>query len=116
MRLLVFCFLLSVLSPSLAVADFSGPVVSILDGDTIEVLLNHHPTRIRLPQSQGHPKERRLPLNRKNGEAHILACHHLSYGNHKINAPSAANAPTNNPGIMVTSMITSWVDGGFAYV
>jgi endonuclease YncB( thermonuclease family) len=25
-----------------------GPVVSILDGDTIEVLHNHHPERIRL--------------------------------------------------------------------
>ena len=29
-------------------ADFSGPVVSILDGDTIEVLHNQHPERIRL--------------------------------------------------------------------
>ena len=29
-------------------ADFSGPVISILDGDTIEVLHNHHPERIRL--------------------------------------------------------------------
>ncbi len=29
-------------------ADFSGHVVSILDGDTIEVLHNNHPERIRL--------------------------------------------------------------------
>ena len=29
-------------------ADFSGSVVSILDGDTIEVLHNQHPERIRL--------------------------------------------------------------------
>ena len=29
-------------------ADFTGPVVSVLDGDTIEVLHNHHPERIRL--------------------------------------------------------------------
>lgn len=29
-------------------ADFSGPVVSVLDGDTIEVLRNQHPDRIRL--------------------------------------------------------------------
>ena len=28
--------------------DFSGPVVSVLDGDTIEVLHNTHPERIRL--------------------------------------------------------------------
>jgi endonuclease YncB( thermonuclease family) len=30
------------------VADFSGPVVSVLDGDTIEVLHNTWPERIRL--------------------------------------------------------------------
>jgi endonuclease YncB( thermonuclease family) len=29
-------------------ADFSGPVVSVLDGDTIEVLHNQRPERIRL--------------------------------------------------------------------
>jgi micrococcal nuclease len=29
-------------------ADFSGPVVSVLDGDTLEVLHNHHLERIRL--------------------------------------------------------------------
>jgi len=29
-------------------ADFSGPVVSVLDGDTLEVLHNRHPERIRL--------------------------------------------------------------------
>ena len=29
-------------------ADFSGPVVSVLDGDTLEVLHNQHPERIRL--------------------------------------------------------------------
>ena len=50
--ILVRWFLLSILLPlcipPLAVADFSGPVVSILDGDTIEVLHNQHPERIRL--------------------------------------------------------------------
>ena len=35
------------LSPVLA-ADFSGQVVSILDGDTLAVLHNHHVERIRL--------------------------------------------------------------------
>ena len=29
-------------------SDFSDPVVSVLDGDTIEVLHNRHPERIRL--------------------------------------------------------------------
>ena len=28
--------------------DFTGPVVSVLDGDTIKVLHNQHPERIRL--------------------------------------------------------------------
>ena len=31
-----------------AFADFTGPVVRVLDGDTIEVLHNQHPERIRL--------------------------------------------------------------------
>jgi len=29
-------------------ADFTGPVVSVLDGDNIDVLHNHHPEHIRL--------------------------------------------------------------------
>ena len=38
-----------VLLPDLVIgADFSGPVVSVLDGDTLEVLHNQHPERIRL--------------------------------------------------------------------
>jgi endonuclease YncB( thermonuclease family) len=36
------------LFPSLAYADFTGPVVSVLDGDTLEVLHNQYPERIRL--------------------------------------------------------------------
>jgi len=36
------------LVPNPSLADFSGPVVSVLDGDTIEVLHNHHATRVRL--------------------------------------------------------------------
>src|SRR5712692_10534066 len=36
------------LFPSLAYADFTGSVVSVLDGDTIEVLHNNRPERIRL--------------------------------------------------------------------
>jgi endonuclease YncB( thermonuclease family) len=35
------------LSPAFA-ADFSGPVIAVLDGDTIEVLHNNHAERIRL--------------------------------------------------------------------
>ena len=40
-------FFISSFSAVLAL-DFTGPVVSVLDGDTIEVLHNRHPERIRL--------------------------------------------------------------------
>ena len=40
--------LLLLFTPSRAVADFSGLVVSVLDGDTLEVLHNDRPERIRL--------------------------------------------------------------------
>ena len=42
------CLVLILLIPSVAVADFTGPVISVLDGDTIEVLHNTHPARVRL--------------------------------------------------------------------
>ncbi len=45
---LALCSLLFMFSPSRAVADFSGLVVSVLDGDTIEVLHNNRAERIRL--------------------------------------------------------------------
>ncbi len=41
------CFFFLLGSAALA-ADFTGSVVSVLDGDTIEVLHHHHPERIRL--------------------------------------------------------------------
>ena len=45
----VWAVLLHILLASAAVAaDFSGQVVRVLDGDTIEVLHNQHPERIRL--------------------------------------------------------------------
>jgi micrococcal nuclease len=41
--------ILEVLQAHLAfAADFTGPIVAVLDGDTIEVLRNHHAERIRL--------------------------------------------------------------------
>jgi endonuclease YncB( thermonuclease family) len=39
---------LLLLCASLATANFTGPVVSVLDGNTIEVLHNTHPERVRL--------------------------------------------------------------------
>ena len=46
-RVLLTCFAL-LLFPSVSFADFSGPVIAVLDGDTIEVLNGHHTERIRL--------------------------------------------------------------------
>jgi hypothetical protein len=45
---LALCSLLFLFSPFRAIADFSGPIVSVIDGDTIEVLHNQHAERIRL--------------------------------------------------------------------
>jgi endonuclease YncB( thermonuclease family) len=44
------CVLLAVLTPSpaAAVSEYHGLVVRVLDGDTLEVLHNRHPERIRL--------------------------------------------------------------------
>jgi micrococcal nuclease len=39
---------LLLLCPPLVSAGFTGPVVSVLDGDTIEALYNTHPERVRL--------------------------------------------------------------------
>ena len=36
------------LASAAVAADFSGSVVSVLDGDTLEVVHNQHPERIRL--------------------------------------------------------------------
>ena len=47
MRLAV-CWALLLLTSSTVFADFTGLVVSVLDGDTIEVLHNRHAERIRL--------------------------------------------------------------------
>jgi micrococcal nuclease len=41
-------WILSLFILPLFAADFSGPVVGVLDGDTLEVLHTHHPERIRL--------------------------------------------------------------------
>lgn len=48
MRALVVAWLLAF--AGLAHAELSGPVVAILDGDTIDVLVNRQPVRVRLAQ------------------------------------------------------------------
>ena len=48
MRHVTISLLLFLFHPVNAFAGFIGPVVSVLDGNTIEVLHNTHPERIRL--------------------------------------------------------------------
>jgi len=48
LRLLLAAALLAV--NSAAWADLSGPVIAILDGDTVDILVNSRPVRIRLAQ------------------------------------------------------------------
>jgi micrococcal nuclease len=48
MRYVAVALLLFLVHPSGAFASFTGPVVSVLDGETIEVLHNTHPERVRL--------------------------------------------------------------------
>jgi len=50
--LLLYCLLIPLFfvlpARDLQAIAFTGPVVSLLDGDTIEILHNTHPERIRL--------------------------------------------------------------------
>jgi endonuclease YncB( thermonuclease family) len=48
LKRLTTCILLFLLGYSPALADFTDPVVGVLDGDTIEVLHNNYAERIRL--------------------------------------------------------------------
>ena len=48
MFIVVAALLCILLARAALAADYSGPVVSILDGDTIEVLHNSRPERVRL--------------------------------------------------------------------
>ena len=48
MQIVWALFLHVLLTSSAFAADFTGQVVGVLDGDTIEVLHNHRPERIRL--------------------------------------------------------------------
>ncbi len=40
--------LIALLAVDTVLADFTGPVISVLDGDTIEILHDRHPKRVRL--------------------------------------------------------------------
>jgi endonuclease YncB( thermonuclease family) len=58
--------------------EISGPVVSVLDGDTIEVLHNSHPERIRhnsvaYPYTVFHAEALRLLQNAKVSRSKIVA-------------------------------------------
>lgn len=54
-KIIASCLLL-ILTPAIVWAEFSGEIVEILDGDTIEVLHNHQAERIRLTGIDGPEK------------------------------------------------------------
>ena len=66
-----FTLLLTLWFASAALADFTGPVVSVLDGDTIEVLHNTHPEHVRLSGIDC-PEEGQAFGNRANQAASAL--------------------------------------------
>jgi len=45
---LILPLILVALSSSVHAENFTGPVVAVSDSDTLEILHNHHPERIRL--------------------------------------------------------------------
>ena len=45
---IILHYLLSLYFPIVTIAGFTGPVDSVLDGDAIEVLHNHHLKHVRL--------------------------------------------------------------------
>jgi endonuclease YncB( thermonuclease family) len=53
---LPMALVLLLLLPTRVLADFTGPIVSVLDGDTIEILHNQRQERIRLSGDRLHRK------------------------------------------------------------
>ena len=69
----VWAALLPLLLASAAVAeDFSGPVVFVLEGDTIEVLHNEHPERIRLKGIDCQEKGQAYSNNAKHAASELV--------------------------------------------
>ncbi len=68
MKLLTYVFPLVtvVLSFSLCASEIHGKVIRVLDGDTIEVLQDNHPVRIRLLNIDA--PEKKQPFGRWSGE------------------------------------------------
>ena len=75
--------------PTLA-ADFSGPVVGVLDGDTIEVLNGHHTERIRLSGIDCPEKGQAYGQNAKQAASALVFGKEVTiqmHGYDKYNAP-----------------------------
>jgi endonuclease YncB( thermonuclease family) len=67
-----------IITTTLLAADFTGQVISVLDGDTIEVLHNSHAERIRhnsvaYPYTVFHAEALRLLQNAKVSRSKIMA-------------------------------------------
>jgi endonuclease YncB( thermonuclease family) len=57
MRGRAVCLFLFLFIPSLSFADFSGRVVRVVDGDTIEVLHNNRALHMVIPSLQDRPSK-----------------------------------------------------------
>jgi endonuclease YncB( thermonuclease family) len=68
---LLSALLSTTIGPAHALADFTGHVVSVLDGDTLEVLHNHHPERIRLSRIDCHEKGQAYGNNAKHAASKL---------------------------------------------
>jgi len=79
---LAFGSLLFLFTPSRAVADFSGLVVSVLDGATLEVLHNHHPERIRLSGIDGPEKGQAYCNNARYDASELVFANEVSLQTH----------------------------------
>ena len=87
--------------------DFSGAIVSVLDGDTIEVRTTNtlNVSASRSPDDTQENGATRSIV--RTGEAHILACHQLGLLTPAIRPNSPQNTANKKPMISKGSMITS---------
>jgi endonuclease YncB( thermonuclease family) len=87
--------------------DFSGAVVSVLDGDTIEVRTTN---TLNISASRSPNDTQKNGATRsivRDGEAHNLACHQLGLLTPKIRPASPQNTANNTATITRGAMITS---------
>ena len=71
----VWCLAALLAFAGLAHADLVGPVVAIQDGDTIDVLVNRQPVRVRLAQIDAPEKRQAFGTRSRQALAELVAVH-----------------------------------------